>query len=73
MDRVGTLAGFIAVAGAEIIGWFLYQKLFQLQYSWHLNYWLWIPISSGLIIALLANRSLTSVINQPPLVILRKL
>ena len=70
---LGTLAGFIAVAGAEIIGWFLYQKLFQLQYSWHLNYWLWIPVLSGFIIALLANRSLTAVINQPPLVVLRKL
>ncbi len=70
---LGALAGFIAVAGAEVIGWLLYQRLFQLQYPWHLSYWLWIPILSGLIIATLANRSLTSVINQPPLVILRKL
>ena len=70
---LGALAGFIAVAGAEIIGWFLYQKLFQIQYSWHLDYWLWIPLMSGIIIALLANRSLNAVINQPPLVILRKL
>jgi putative ABC transport system permease protein len=70
---LGTLAGLIAVAGAEVIGWLLYQKLFQLPYAWHLNYWLWIPLLSGFIIALLANRSLTSVINQPPLVVLRKL
>jgi putative ABC transport system permease protein len=70
---LGALAGFIAVSGAEIIGWFLYQKLFQLQYSWHPDYWLWFPLLSGIIIALLANRSLNAVINQPPLVILRKL
>ena len=70
---LGALAGLIAVAGAEVIGWLLYQRLFQLQYPWHLSYWLWIPILSGLIIATLANRSLTSVIKQPPLVILRKL
>jgi putative ABC transport system permease protein len=70
---LGALAGFIAVAGAEIIGWFLYQKLFELQYSWHLDYWLWIPLLSGFIIALLASRSLTAVINQPPLVVLRRL
>ncbi len=70
---LGGLAGFIAVAGAEVIGWLLYQRLFQLQYPWHLSYWLWIPVLSGLIIATLANRSLTPVIKQPPLVILRKL
>ena len=70
---LGVLAGIIAVAGAEVICWVLYEKLFQMQYPWHLNYWLWIPLSSGFLIALLANRSLTTVIKQPPLVILRKL
>lgn len=70
---LGVLAGIIAVAGAEVICWLLYEKLFQMQYPWHLNYWLWIPLSSGFLIALLANRGLTTVIKQPPLVILRKL
>jgi putative ABC transport system permease protein len=70
---LGVLAGIIAVAGAEVICWLLYEKLFQMQYPWHLNYWLWVPLASGFVIALLANRSLTTVIKQPPLVILRKL
>jgi putative ABC transport system permease protein len=70
---LGVLAGIIAVAGAEVICWLLYEKLFKMQYPWHFNYWLWIPLISGFVIALLANRSLTTVIKQPPLVILRKL
>jgi putative ABC transport system permease protein len=70
---LGALAGLIAVAGAEVICWVLYQKLFELEYSWHLSYWLYVPVVSALIIALLANRNLTQVIKQPPLVILRKL
>ena len=70
---LGALAGLIAVAGAEVICWILYQKLFELEYSWHLSYWLYVPVVSALIIALLANRNLTQVIKQPPLVILRKL
>ncbi len=70
---LGALAGLIAVAGAEVICWILYQKLFELEYSWHLSYWLYVPVVSALTIALLANRNLTQVIKQPPLVILRKL
>ena len=70
---LGTLAGMIAVAGAEVMCWLLYEKLFQMQYPWHLSYWLWVPIASGVVIAALANRSLSTVIKQPPLVILRKL
>ncbi|MGK0248012.1 MAG: putative ABC transport system permease protein [Oleispira sp.] len=70
---LGALAGIIAVAGAEIICWVLYQRLFELEYPWHLNYWFWLPAVSAILIAALANRNLKSVINQPPLVILRKL
>jgi putative ABC transport system permease protein len=70
---MGALAGIIAVAGAEIICWILYQRLFELEYPWHLNYWFWLPAVSAILISALANRNLRSVINQPPLVILRKL
>ena len=70
---LGSLAGIIAVAGAEIICWILYQKLFELKYSWHFSYWFWLPVLSALLIAVLANRNLIQVIKQPPLVILRKL
>jgi putative ABC transport system permease protein len=70
---LGALAGIIAVAGAEIICWILYQRLFELEYPWHLNYWFWLPALSAILISALANRNLKSVINQPPLVILRKL
>jgi putative ABC transport system permease protein len=70
---LGALAGIIAVAGAEIICWILYQRLFELEYPWHLNYWFWLPAVSAILISTLANRNLKSVINQPPLVILRKL
>ena len=70
---LGALAGIIATAGAEIICWLLYQRLFQLEYPWHLQYWLWLPGIASLLIASLAVRSLTPVIKQAPLVILRKL
>jgi len=69
----GALAGIIAVAGAEIICWVLYQKLFELEYSWHFSYWFWLPTLSAILISALANRNLKQVIKQPPLVILRKL
>jgi putative ABC transport system permease protein len=70
---LGALAGIIAVAGAEIICWILYQKLFELEYPWHLSYWLWLPVCSAFLISLLANRNLIQVVKQAPLVILRKL
>ena len=70
---LGALAGIIATAGAEIICWLLYQRLFQLDYPWHFQYWLWLPAVAALLIASLAVRSLTPVIKQAPLVILRKL
>lgn len=70
---LGALAGIIATAGAEIICWLLYQRLFQLEYPWHLQYWLWLPAVAAFLIASLAVRSLTPVIKQAPLVILRKL
>lgn len=70
---LGALAGIIAVAGAEVICWILYQRLFELEYSWHFSYWLWLPALSAFTISLLANRNLMQVIKQPPLVILRKL
>jgi hypothetical protein len=38
-----------------------------------LNYWFWLPALSAILISALANRNLRGVINQPPLVILRKL
>jgi putative ABC transport system permease protein len=70
---LGGLAGLIAIAGAEVICWLLYQRLFQLQYSWHLSYWLWLPMLAAIVISALAQRNLVAVINQPPLAILRKL
>ncbi|MEH6449177.1 MAG: FtsX-like permease family protein [Oleispira sp.] len=70
---LGALAGIIAVAGAEVICWILYQKLFELEYSWHFSYWFWLPALSAILISALANRNLKQVIQQPPLVILRKL
>lgn len=70
---LGALAGLIAIASAEILCWLLYQRLFQLEYPWHLSYWLWLPMFTAMLIASLASRSLVSVVKQPPLVILRKL
>jgi len=70
---LGALAGLLAVIGAEVICWLLYQRLFQIPYEWHLSYWLWLPLVAAVLIAGLAHRSLTVVIDQPPLVILRKL
>lgn len=70
---IGALAGIIATAGAEVICWLLYQRLFELEYPWHLPYWFGVPLVASLLIASLAVRSLKPVIKQAPLVILRKL
>lgn len=70
---LGALSGLIAVAGAEVICWALYENLFQLKYPWHITYWLWLPLISSVVIGGLAMKNLNAVIQQPPLVILRKL
>lgn len=70
---IGGFAGVIAIFSAESVCWLLYQYLFQLEYAWHLSYWLWVPICSAFVIASLAVYSLRPVIKQAPLVILRKL
>ena len=70
---MGALAGIIATAGAEVICWLLYQRLFDIPYPWHLSYWFWLPLVAAVVIAALAVRNLTPVIKQAPLVILRKL
>ncbi len=70
---LGAISGFIAIAGSEMICWLLYQKLFQLPYSWHWSFWLYVPFVSACVIAALAHHSLLPVIKQAPLVVLRKL
>lgn len=70
---VGGFAGIIATFGAEGICWLLYEYIFKLPYPWHFEYWILMPITVAIVIASLAVRSLTPVVKQPPLVILRKI
>lgn len=47
---LGALAGTLAVVGLELTTWFLYEQVFNLDFSFHLLYWFVLPISGTCLI-----------------------
>lgn len=47
---LGALAGTLAVVGLELTSWFLYEQVFNLDFSFHLLYWFVLPISGTCLI-----------------------
>ncbi|MGI0117334.1 ABC transporter permease [Zooshikella sp. RANM57] len=61
---LGALAGVLAVVGLELITWFLYQQVFNLEFSFHVVYWFILPISGTCLIGAigwLTTRQVTTV------------
>lgn len=48
---IGLLAGTLAIAGAEIAGYFLYTSAFGLDFSPAIGQWLWVPLAAATVIA----------------------
>jgi len=69
---LGLIAGIIALTGAEAICFILYDKLFDLDYQVQWPLWLWLPLSSTLLITLLGALATRRVAKQPPIVVLRE-
>ena len=70
---LGLISGAIALFGAELISFSLYTYLLDLDYKMQASLWLWIPVSSALLIMLLGGFATRKVSQQPPIVVLREL
>ncbi len=70
---LGLISGVIALLGAEVISFCLYTFLLDLDYSIQTTLWLWVPVSSALLIMLLGAFATRKVSQQPPIVVLREL
>ena len=69
---IGLLAGFLAAAGATMIGWVLATRAFDFPYSFGVMAWL-LGIVGGVALALLGGWfGLRPVMNEPPLRTLRE-
>ena len=70
---LGLISGAIALLGAELISFSLYTFLLELDYNMQISLWLWVPVSSALLIMLLGAFATRKVSQQPPIVVLREL
>lgn len=70
---LGLISGAIALLGAELISFSLYTFLLELDYNMQISLWLWVPVSSALLIMLLGASATRKVSQQPPIVVLREL
>ena len=70
---LGILAGLLAALGAELIAYILYTRIFDLDYSLQWAQWLWLPLVGAVLIGLAGYWGTRSVVQQSPLVVLRRL
>lgn len=68
---LGLISGAIALLGAELISFSLYTFLLDLDYQIQASLWLWVPVSSALLIMLLGAFATRKVSQQAPIVVLR--
>lgn len=54
---LGAVAGFLAAAGTEALGYLLYTNVFNLDWTWHWLNWVTYPLGAGFGIALLGRWS----------------
>ncbi len=70
---LGLISGILALVGAELISFSLYHFILDLDYRMQLAFWLWVPITSALLIMLLGAHATRKISQQPPIVVLRDL
>ncbi|NTS78076.1 FtsX-like permease family protein [Catenovulum sp. SM1970] len=61
---LGALAGLFATASSELALWALQTHVLQMTWSWHLAYWLYTPIISAVLLAILGYLSCRGLVNQ---------
>lgn len=68
---MGLIAGLLAMAGAELVTAFVYQRVFDLQPHLHGWFWLWVPLGSALLIAMVGSRATADTVKRSPMSLLR--
>lgn len=69
---MGLIAGLLAMAGAELVTAFVYQRVFSLAPHLHGWFWLWVPLCSALLIGLVGSRATASTVKRSPMSLLRQ-
>ncbi|MFM9971424.1 MAG: ABC transporter permease [Burkholderiales bacterium] len=69
---LGLLSGFLAAAGASVIGWSVSYFVFQFPYQ--MNPWVWLagPLAGLVCVAWNARAGARAALNHPPLLVLRE-
>ena len=68
---LGYLSGLLAVIGTEIVSYFLYTQIFDLNFELHFMLWIYGPLFSSLLIVLFSYLYMGSVTKLSPTKILR--
>lgn len=68
---LGLLAGVLAAAGAEIIAWALYSRVFDIEYAFKWRVWLATPTISAALLAVAGHLGARRIAQQSPLGVLR--
>lgn len=68
---LGLFSGVTALLGAEVISFALYVFLLDLPYSMQVKLWLWVPLSSSIMIMLFGAFATRKVSRSPPMVVLK--
>jgi putative ABC transport system permease protein len=68
---LGLLAGLLASAAAEVTGWWLATRLFNLHYAADFRIWVLGTVSGALLVGVAGTLATRSVVNAPPILTLR--
>jgi putative ABC transport system permease protein len=68
---LGVLAGILAAAGASIAGYFVAQRMLQIEYNGDPWVWIYGLAGGGLLVCFAGWLATRSVVNQPPVLTLR--
>ncbi|MGO9446007.1 MAG: ABC transporter permease [Thiobacillaceae bacterium] len=70
---LGVLAGLFAAAGAELIAWLLYTRVFHLEYQLKWQLWATLPALGAFLIGIAGYWGTRRVVQRSPLIVLRGL
>jgi putative ABC transport system permease protein len=69
---LGVLAGVLAAIGTELIAYFVYTRVFELEYSLKWPVWIIAPVAGGLLIGAAGYVGTRRVVERSPLAVLRE-
>lgn len=68
---LGFLSGLLAVISTEIISYFLYTRIFNLEFELHINLWVYGPVISSMLILFISRFYMKSITQLSPGKVLR--